>query len=144
LSGHLRAAKHGDERSRGIGQRLAEITKLLFHQQTGTRFGHEPDNRFHGRVRAMRRTECVVHVHVCKRSESLPKRRVVLFFLRVEAQVLQEHDRAARRVVHDRFRRRSDAVVNERHRSLQQLACTRRNRTQAHLGIGFALRSAEV
>ena len=76
----------------GIADRLAEITKLLFHQQTRARLGKEPHDRINRCMRAMRGPKRVVHVHVGNRGELLGKALVVLLFLGVEAEILEEHD----------------------------------------------------
>ena len=46
---------------------------------------------FGGRVRAMRGSERVVHVDVGQLRELLRERRIVLFFLGMEAQVFEQH-----------------------------------------------------
>ena len=90
LVGDLGAADDRDERTFGIAERHAEIAQLFLHQQTGAR---GLDVRHHARdrcVSAMRRAKRIVNVDVGELGKRLRKRRIVLFFLSVKAQVLEE------------------------------------------------------
>ena len=76
-------------------ERLAQILDLGRHQEPGRRLVDVMDDAFGGGVRAVRRSERVVDVHVGQRRQRAGERRVVLFFLRVEPQVLEQDDAAA-------------------------------------------------
>ena len=69
----------------------AECDELLLEQQTGIR-GEEMSHAFGRRVGAVRGSERIVDVEVEAGRELLRERRVVLLFLRVEANVLEHHD----------------------------------------------------
>ena len=99
----LGAAENGDERPLGIADRGAEVAQLLLHEQPGTRFRHQTDDRLDGCVCAMRRAERVVDINVAQGREPLREFEVVLFFLRVEAEVLEQHDTTGWRVAHGAF-----------------------------------------
>ena len=127
-------------------ERVAEILQLLLHQQAGRRPLDVVRDGLDRRVRAVRRAERVVHVEVGERRERLRERRVVLLFLGVEPQVLEQHDAAARGVdlLHRASRLVADAVVGERHRRAEQLGQAIRDRPQAHLRVRLALRAPEM
>ena len=107
LVGDLRAAQNRHERAVGRRQHAAEVLQLLFHQQPCRGFAHDVRDRFDRGVSAMRGAERVVDVQIGQRRELPGERRVVLFLFRMESQVFQQHDAAARamRLVHDRLRR---------------------------------------
>ena len=97
LVGDLGAAEHGDERTLRMLEHPAEILDLLAHQQAGCRFLHVTHDALGRGVRAVRRPEGVVHVDVGELRQLLREPGVVLLFLAVEAQVLQQHDAAGSR-----------------------------------------------
>ena len=142
----LRAAEDGDERALGRAERVAEILQFLLHQQPGRRLRQELRDALDRRVRAVRRAERVVHVDVGERRQLRRERRVVLLLLRVEAEVLEQDDLAARRA------RAStaacavapDAVVGERHRAAEQLRERAATGCDGVLWVRLALRPAEV
>ena len=78
----------------GSPSACAEIAQLLLHQQPGAGLRHQPDDRLDRGVRAMRGAERVVHVDVGERGQPLREAGVVLLFLGVEAQVLEQDDAA--------------------------------------------------
>ena len=96
LVGDLGAAQNRHAWPRRIARRHAEILQFLLHQQSGGVHGHELDHAFGGGVRAMRGAEGVVDVDVAQRGEFFGEGRVVLFFLGMEAQVLQQQHFAGR------------------------------------------------
>ena len=75
-------------------ERLAEIVDLGRHQESGGGLRDVVDDAFRRRVRAMRRSERVVHVDVRKLGQRLRERRIVLFLFGVEPQVLEQDDAA--------------------------------------------------
>ncbi len=97
-----------------------------------------------GRVRAMRRSERVVDVHVRQIRQRLREVRIVGFFLRMEPQVLEQDRRRSGCRGHDVCRRRTDAVGRERHRTVEELRQVFRHRLQAELRLRLALRPAEM
>jgi len=90
------------------------------------------------------RAEGVVDVGVTERGEPFREVDVVLFFLGVEAQVLEQHHAAGRLTRDGALGWWSDAVFGERHIAGEQLLQTNRHRPQAHLRIGLALRPSQV
>ena len=89
----------------------------------------------------MRRAERVVHIQVDARRQLLGEFGIVLFFLGVVPQVLQQHDFTGRGAGNIG----TDAVRRHRHfRARQQLSQPCGDGFQAHLGHHFALRTAEV
>ncbi len=139
----LRAAEDGDERPLGRSQRLAEVFDFVGHQESGSRLGHVVHDALGRGVRAVRRPERIVDVHVGQARERLGERRIVLLFLRVEAQVLEQDDAAA--VGRDHVGRRGpDAVRRERDRPVEQRGQMIGDGLQRELRIGLALGASEV
>ena len=71
---HLGAAEDGHERAGRGFERLAEVLQLLLHQQPGAGRRHQPDQRFHRRVRAVGGAEGVVHVDVAQLARAAARR----------------------------------------------------------------------
>ena len=93
----------------------------------------------------VRRTERIVHVFFGELGELLRKRRVVLLFLFVKAQVLEQDDAAVAACGFDGFGRRCpNTVGRERHFASEQLLEPRRHRRQAELGSWSTLRPAKM
>ena len=116
LVGDLGAAEHGDERALRALEHPAEILDLLAHQQPGRRFLDVMDDAFGRGMGAVRRAERVVDVDVGQRGELPGEGRIVLLFLGVEAQVLEQHHAALAGGIDRRLRLLADAVVGELHR----------------------------
>ena len=92
----------------------------------------------------MRRAERVVDIDVAERGEAFREIDVVLFFLGVEAQVLEEDDATGGLAGNGALGWRSDAVFRKTDVPAEQLLQASRYRTKAHVGIGLTLRSPEV
>ena len=90
----------------------------------------------------MRGTERIVHIHIAQRGELLRELRIVLFFLGVESQILQQHHLARFRA--HRLHFGTNAVGGHFHGPSEQFFQSLRHRLQAHLRIRLALRAAEV
>ncbi len=143
LGGDFRAADDGRQRALGLLQRGAEMFQFFLHE--APRSGGQQTRDALGRgVGAVRRREGVVHVDVAQRREGLGEARVVGFFLRVEAQVLQQGDAAGLQALRRRFRRRADAVRRETDLLAQDLRNLRHQGLQRHLRVRPALGPAEV
>ena len=98
-------------------------------------------------MRPVRHAKRIIDVNVSQRRQFLGETGIVLFFLRVEAQVLEQHDfRAARsvRFFHGVDRGVADAVVGKRDPPFEQLTESRRDRLQAEFRRGLALGAAQV
>ena len=143
---HLGAAEDGDERSLRRFEDVAEILQLLLHQQAGRRAPDVVRDPFDRRVRAMRGAEGVVDVLVGERRERLGERRIVLLFLRMEPQVLEQYDAPARPCTccHRARRVVAHAIVGERHGPSEQIGQPIGDRAKAHLRIDLALRPAQM
>jgi hypothetical protein len=92
----------------------------------------------------MRRPKRIVHILVGERSQCRSERRVVLFFLGMEPQVLEQDDAAAAARSDRVLRGVADAILGEHHRAVQELREPIRHRAQAHLGIRFAFGAAQM
>ena len=93
----------------------------------------------------MRGTEGIVHVHVAEPGERGGEGVVVLLFLGVEAQVLEQDDLGRAVSLRDRvFSGGADTVARENHFTAEELTEPPRHGLQAVLGRGLALRPAEV
>ena len=135
----FRAAEYRDERPLRLLQRLPEVLQLFFHQQPRRRLLEAVRDAFHRRVRAMRGAKGVVHVARGERRQRLCECGVVLFFLRMKAQVLEQDDVALHRA-----RLLADAVGREGDRLPEQLGQAIRDRPQAHVRVDLALGSSQV
>ena len=147
LVGHFRAAEDRDERPLGRLQRVAEILQLLLHQQPRRGPLHEMRDGLHRRVRAVRGAERVVHVAIGELGELLREGGIVLLFLRMKAEVLEQHELSVARAVrlrHRAARLAADAVGREEHRPLEEIREAVGHRPEAHIGDWFALRPSEV
>ena len=89
---HLGAAQNRDARPLGMACRLAEPLEFLIHQQSGSSFRHELDHPYGRGMRAVRRAERIVHIEITQCGELLRELGIVLFFLSVKAQILEQHD----------------------------------------------------
>ena len=90
----------------------------------------------------MRGAERVVHVDVAKRSQLFRKLRIVLFLLRVKAQILQQQDFTGRRF--HGFHFGTDTIRRHLYGPAQQFFQTLGHRLQAHFRIGLAFRTAQM
>jgi len=68
----------------------SEILEILLHEQSRDRLGHEFDYCRRGGVRAMRRAESIVDIDAAQRRRLLRKFRIILLFLSVIPEVLQQ------------------------------------------------------
>ncbi len=104
--------------------------------------GDELDHALGGGVRAVRRAERVVHVDVAERRQFLRERRVVLLFLGMEAQVLEQQHLAGRRL--HGFHFGADAIG--RHLDRRPSSSCSRAATGCRLisGFGFSLGTPQV
>ena len=93
-------------------------------------------------MRAVRGPEGVVDIHVAQRGQLLRERGIVLLFLGVVAQVLQQQHFAG--LGQHGFDFRTDAIRRHRHRLFQKSREALGARGQAHLRIRLALGTAEM
>ena len=109
----LRAAEDGDERTGGIGQRLAHHRDLFLDQVAAD--GGQVLRHAGGRgVRAVHGAEGVGNVHVGKRGEFLDEGIVVLLFTRIEPGVFKQDDLSVFQRGGFRLRVGTDRVGGER------------------------------
>ena len=71
-------------------------------------------------MRAMRRTEGVVHINVAEFGQRFGKLRIVRFFPRLKAKIFEQGHVAFAHVPDDFLRDRADRVVTENHRMIDQ------------------------
>ncbi len=129
----------------GLLEHAAEMLELGGHQQARRGFLHVPDDAFRRRVRPMRRSERVVDVDVREIGELLREGGVVLFFLRVEAQILEQHDAMRRAASPIAFVAASPTQSSAKTIAVpEQLSGARGHRLQRVLGIRLALRAPEM
>ena len=144
LVGHFRAAEHGDERPVGAIEHASEVLEFRGHEQARGRILHEPDDPFRRRMGAMRGAEGVVDVDVGERRELLREAGVVLLFLGMKPEILEEHD-AIRACAVDRGRgRRPDRILREFDGTAEQLRQPFRDRPQRKFRVRLPLRPAEM
>ena len=126
-------------------ENLPQVLHFRRHQQSGGCLFHVMDDPLGRGVGAVRRTERIIHVHVRERRQLFRKSAVVLFFLRVEPEVLEQHHLAApRRPIDRRARGVTDAVLGKLDRTAEKLGEPGGDRLQGVLGIGFAFRPPEM
>ena len=142
LVGNLGAAEDRHTGPRRVPGRHGEVLQLLLHEQSGGGLRHVSNHAHGGGVRAMRRAERVVHIDVAQRGQLFRKLRIVLFFFRVEAQILQQQDFAGRRP--HGFHFGTDTIGCHLDRTAQQFFQALSHRFQAHFRIGFAFRTAQM
>jgi hypothetical protein len=117
---HLGTAENNDKRLRRFRQLMGKILDLLFHQESHGRLLHELRDAGCAGMRPMRRAKGVVHVEIAQLRERFGERRIVCFFARMEANVLQQCDIALVHVRDDLFRDLPDRVVAERDRMIDE------------------------
>ena len=116
------AAKNGDERTRGIRYRFAEIGQLFFHEQAGGGLLDEARDADNGGMRAMRGAEGIANENAVAESGKLfGKSLVVFFFLGMEANVFQNENFAVAQGFALAFGARADAIERKRHRATEKL-----------------------
>ncbi len=138
----LGAAENRHARPLGIRRRHSEILQFLIHQQPGRALAHEPDHSDCRGMRAMRRTERVVHIDVAELRQFLRKRRIVRFLFLMKAQIFQQQH-LARRGQHG-LHFGAHAIGRQLHRLAQQFLQFRRHRLHAHLGVRLAFGTPQM
>ena len=142
---HLGAAEDRDERTVRPLEYLPEILDFRGHEQPRGRLFDLVHDPFGRGMRAVRRSKGVVHVHIGEIGQLPGEAGIVLLFLRVEPEVLQEDDLvAAARPLDGGRGSLADRVLSELDRLPEKLREPRRNRPQRVLRIRFALRPSEV
>ena len=143
---HLRAPENRHERAVGRREHAAQVFELLFHQEPGGGFRHEMRDALDRRVGAMGRAERVVDVQLGQGGQLLRELRVVLFFLRMKPEILEQHHTAAAVMggIDRGFRGLPDAVGRKRHRPTQERRGACGDRFQAVLRIHLPLRASQV
>ena len=137
LVADLRAAQDGDVGMFGIRYRTSEIFQFLFHQKTGD--GRQETCHTLGRgMRAVRRTECVVHVDFAERGHLFRQVEIVLFLARMEARIFEhQHVTGLERLRH-LLHFRANAIRRHLDGTSQQAGQNFRSGAQAEYGIGSA------
>ncbi len=147
LVGHLCAAQDRHERFLRRVEHPAQVFDLLLHEETGGGrqvLGHAA----HGDVLVLHGAEGVIHVEVAQSGqlarEPVGDLLVLLLFLRMEPQVLQQHDVPRLHLSHCALHLRSDAVLHHRNLLAEQLLQANRHRSKRILRIRLSLRPAQV
>ena len=108
------SSENRDERARGIGESLAEVVELFFHQQAGCGMLDEVGDADDGSVGAMGGAESVADEDaVAKRGKLLREGFVVLFLFGMEADVFEKKDIAVGERLALRFWDGADAIRGE-------------------------------
>ena len=95
-------------------------------------------------MRPVRCTKCVVDIDIRQGSKLLGKFGVVFLFLRIEAGIFEKHDVAGLHRGARLFDFRAYAVVHERDGLAELFGERLRHGREGKLGVGLALRAAEV
>jgi hypothetical protein len=140
----LGAAEHGHQRPLRRFEDAAERGQLAQHQQARRRWLQVARDGGDGGVGAVRRREGVVDVAVGQLGELPGEAVVVLLFLGMEAQVLEQEHLARLQRLRLRPRGRADAVGRERDGPVQQLREAFAHRPQRVGGVRPALGAAQV
>src|ERR1019366_8578130 len=144
LVAHFRAAEHSDVRLLRRRDDLAERSDLLLEEKGAAPIAEQLREPVHARVRAMDRAERVVDIDVGELRQLAAEGLVVLLLFRMEAEVLEQTDAAAAKVVDDLLGRVADAVLGERHVLAEELGEPGGRGLETVLRIGALLRAAEV
>ncbi len=142
--GDLGATEDHHEGPLGTLRRLGQVVDFLL-QQVARRavrehLGHAIDRR----VRAVRGTEGIVHVHVTEVLELFAERLFVLLLAGVISEVLQQTDLAVLQRANDLLGFVADTVGGEGHGRTEMLGQPFGNGLQRVLWIRLAIRPAEV
>src|SRR5438874_3372681 len=89
---------------------MTERFDFLLHQESRGRLFYERHYPCGGCVRAMRRTECIIDIYVAERRELLGECGIILFFFRMEPQILEEQNAAVLEIRNQLLNFRSDAI----------------------------------
>jgi hypothetical protein len=125
-------------------ERFAQVLELAFHEKSRDRRLEQRGDRLGARVRAVGRTERVIHVEVAEACEGFREFGVVLFLARVKPSVLHDGDPAAGKPLGDGHRVRGGGIRDEAHRSAEQSLQLQGAGCQGVFGIRSALGSSQV
>ena len=116
LAAHLAAAHDGGHGALRIAEHLAHAVDLGLHQ-IAEELGRREEFGYDGGagMRAVRRAESVVHVHIAEFAEALAETLIAALLFRMEAQVLQHQHFPGLQGCGFRLRVGSDAVGCEEH-----------------------------
>ena len=139
----LGATEDGRERALGRLEQLGQHLDLAFHEQArvGRQELGDPDRRG---MRPMGRAECVVDVDIGVGSQRGGEPRIVLLFLRVEAQVLQEEHLAGTQPLDRVLCPDAQGIARHRDVSAKQLRQTLTDRPKAEAVLHLSVRTAQV
>ncbi len=143
LGRDLGAADQRDDRVRWVFEGGAERLQFGLHVLPRRRRQEVRQRRDRG-VRAVRRRERVIDIEVAERRQLLREAGVVLFLLRVEAQVFQQRHLAGVQCGDDARRLGADAVAGEMHRPAADRPAQRLDQGPQRLRRIGALRAAEM
>ena len=148
-----RDLRSANDRHKGLLRRfqsLAEIGDFLFHQQAGHGGLQEVRDPLGRRVRAVRRAERVVDIDLGQRGERLRESRIVGFFFRVEAEILEQQYLAGLQLARH-FTRNLPTQFGEKatfsagaHVLIDQFAQPVDHRSKRILGVRLAFGTAQV
>ena len=145
---HLRAAEDGHVRAVGIGEEPAEDVDLPLEQPPGdrrpARCAHEVGQGHDARVRAMRRSEGVVHVRVGELCELPREPDIVGLLSGMEPEVLQQDHVPRLDVTADGLGPVADDLVERHHVDAEQLTQPVGDGPEAQIVLWLPLRPPEV
>ena len=143
LVADLSAAEDSHEGTLGIIEGLAHDLQLLGDQQTGD-CGEMVSNACGGSVSAVHGAESIGHIQLSHGSELLGESGIVLLFLCVEAEVLQQQHFAALEISSLCLGILADDILCEDHILTQQLAQTLCHGSKGEVLLPLTLGLAEV
>src|SRR5690348_1327646 len=143
LGRDFRSADHRHHRPFGITERLVEVIEFALHRTSGGR-RQEMGDRLRRGMRTMGGGERVVDEKIAERRHLFGKDRIVGFFARMKAGVLEQEDVAIAQLRDRRPGDSADAIVGERDRLAEFLGQGRRHRLQRHGGNALSLRPVEM
>ncbi len=139
------AAENRNEGARGIGDGIAEIGKLFFHQQTGGGLFDEAGDAHNGGMRTVRGTEGITDENtVAKCSELFGKGFVVFFFFGMKADIFQNENFTIAQGLALAFSAGADAIERKRYGIAQKFLQFFRGRREGILQIRTAFGAAKM
>ncbi|MNV52044.1 hypothetical protein D3C71_1441170 [compost metagenome] len=140
---NLGTADDGSERTLRVRKSFAQYGQFLLHQKTGYS-RQEVSDTFSRSMRTVSRAERVIYEQVSQFSELLSQFRIVLFFTRIETDILKHKHIAIVQFSDLRFNSFADSFISFGYRLAEQLGQTFSCTGKAHRINELTLRTAHV
>ena len=144
LAAHLGTAHDRRQGALGLVDGALQVLELLLHQVAGHAGAQELGNALGGGMGAVGGAKGVVHIDIRQAGQLLSEAGIVLFLLREEAHVFEQHHVAFSGGGHLGLGVGADAAVGFDHRLAQQLAEAGGHGGEAHGLVHLALGPPEV